>query len=274
MTTIVGISCADGLVIASDSKATKGPTAREEYLKIWDLEVGPYPAVITGAGRSAYISKYREFLQAECDMRSSRQPIQSRSEFVEIAEEQMQLFSRRYGVERFTRLGLLRMGDDDGGGHAGLLLPEFQAVIGIYAADPRLYFIGADGVSEEQQLFGSTGSGGPYCEYLLQKMICEGMSVSEGALFAIHIVEQVKHVDPHSGGSTQVAIVTKDGVEHWDTHKVAKATLAVSDIDEKASTLWRTSIRTQSVNNSNGKTSSAKKSSGKKKAKAARRLDR
>jgi 20S proteasome alpha/beta subunit len=91
VTTTVGMICSDGLVVASDSQATRGPSMREEYLKIWDLQVNPkLPALITGAGRGAYIAKYRELLQDACSARAESQPIRTVSEFVRVAEATMQ----------------------------------------------------------------------------------------------------------------------------------------------------------------------------------------
>lgn len=242
MTTIVGMCCSDGLVLGSDSKATRGPSAREEYLKIWDLDSGCFPAAITGAGRTSFISKYRDMLHEVCQLRRSRQPIQAVSEFVRIAEETMQDLSRIYGTERLSRLGLLRLGADDESRSSPSLLdlfPPFTAVLGIHGNKPHLYIVPPDGVAEEQQGFGAQGSGGPYAEYLLPKMYHDGITVAEAALCVVHIIEQVKHVDPHSGGPTQLAITTKSKVTHWTPEQVQQAVETVSRIDLKASALWR-----------------------------------
>jgi 20S proteasome alpha/beta subunit len=242
MTTIVGICCKDGLVIGSDSKATRGPSAREEYLKIWDLESGCFPAVITGAGRTAFFAKYRDMLQDVCRDRHSRQPIQNISDFIRVAEETMQDLSRIYGTERLTRLGLFRPGGEEEGRSVPSfadLFPHFTAVVGVHDQRPHLYFVPPDGVAEEQQGFGAQGSGGPYADYLLPKMYYDGITIAEAALYVVHVIEQVKHVDTHSGGPTQLAMVTKDKIKHWNQSQVEEAVRAASKIDLKAAALWR-----------------------------------
>jgi 20S proteasome alpha/beta subunit len=246
MTTIVGICCKDGLVIGSDSKATRGPSAREEYLKIWDLESGCFPAVITGAGRTAFFAKYRDMLQDICRDRRSRQPLQNISDFIRVAEGAMQDLSRIYGTERLARLGLFRpTGDEEGRNVPSFadLFPHFTAVVGVYAQRPHLFFVAPDGIAEEQQGYGSQGSGGPYAEYLLPKMYYEGITTEEAALYVVHVIEQVKHVDTHSGGPTQLAIVTKDKTKHWSQPEVEGAVASASKIDLKAAALWRKAAR-------------------------------
>jgi len=135
--------CKDGLVVASDSKATRGPTAREEFLKIWDLDVGhPFKAVITGAGRSAFIAKYRNLLEEVCAVRSQRQPIQTVPEFITVAEEAMQNMSRQYGTERLARLGVMRTGvgeEEHSSTNLFDILPNLVAVIGIHDDKPHRF---------------------------------------------------------------------------------------------------------------------------------------
>jgi len=246
VTTIIGMICKDGLVVASDSKATRGPTAREEFLKIWDLETGPFKAVITGAGRSAFIAKYRNLLEAVCAERAQRQPIQSVAEFVTIAEETMQNMSRQYGTERLARLGLMRPGTgEDEQTNVFDILPSLMAVIGIHDDKPHLFFIPPDGIAEEQQLFGSTGSGGPFADYLLPKMCRADFQIQEAALLAVHVIDQVKHVDPHSGGPTQLATVKKTTVKHWTKEEIREAEAQAAEIELKTAALWRRSAKSK-----------------------------
>jgi len=241
VTTIVGMICKDGLVVASDSKATKGPTAREEFLKIWDLNVGnTFKAVITGAGRSAFIAKYRNLLEEVCAARAQRQPIQTVPEFITVAEETMQNMSRQYGTERLARLGVMRTGvgeEEHSSTSLFDILPNLVAVIGIHDDKPHLFFIPPDGIAEEQQLFGATGSGGPFADYLLPKMCRADFQIGEAALLAAHVIEQVKHVDPHSGGPTQLATVTKAAVRHWTKAEIMQAELRAGEIEAKIAAL-------------------------------------
>lgn len=257
VTTIVGMVCKDGLIVASDSKATKGPTAREEFLKIWDLNVGPFKAVITGAGRSAFIAKYRNLLEDMCAVRAARQPIQTVPEFITLAEETMQNMSRQYGTERLARLGMMRSGGVGEEEHSSAslfdVLPNLMAVIGIHDERPHLYFIPPDGIAEEQQVFGATGSGGPFADYLLPKMCRGDFQMEEAVLLAVHVIEQVKHVDPHSGGPTQLAAVTKGSVKHWDRSEISNAEKKVSEIEAKAAALWKRSAKRKNGHSSGHK---------------------
>jgi 20S proteasome alpha/beta subunit len=257
VTTIVGMICEDGLVLASDSKATKGPTAREEFLKIWDLNVGRFKAVITGAGRSAFIAKYRDLLQEVCAVRAQRQPIQTVPEFITLAEETMQNMSKQYGTDRLARLGVLRgpSGNDDDRSTTSFydMLPDLMAVIGIHDKRPHLFFIPPDGIAEEQQLFGATGSGSPFAEYLLPKMCRSDFQMQEAALLAVHIIEQIKHVDPHSGGPTQLVTIGRSAVKHWNKSEISKAEERASGIEAKAAALWRRTARRKSGNHNRRK---------------------
>lgn len=248
MTTIAGIVCQDGIVLGSDSLATRGPSAREEYLKIWELSVGSHmPAVITGAGQGAYIAKYREMLQGECERRMrTGPPLDDSSGFVTLAEQTMQDLSRTYGTERFARLGLLDIGSGGSPTSTRGILPSLTAVIGVFHQEPHLYFVLPDGIAEEQQGFGSEGSGSPYADYLLPRFYHPGITLDDAALCVIYIIEQVKHVDPHSGGPTQVATVTRNGVRLWATEDVMQCTMSVNEIDKEVSALWKESITKQS----------------------------
>ena len=259
MTTIVGIICKDGLVIASDSKATHGPAMREEYLKIWDLDVCPGSAgVITGAGRATFIAKYRQLLQEACSAHLQNQPIRTTADFIRLAEQTMQHLAREYGTERMARLGILHTPTDERSTPAGFdLFPAFVAVIGIHDERPHIFVISPDGVAEEQLAFGAEGSGGPYAEYLLPKVYYDGMTVAEAELCAVHIVEQVKHADPHSGGPVQLVSITKSRpqrprIRRWTTAQIQKAVLQVADIEGQVSKAWRKVIRDM-ANSRNGK---------------------
>ena len=76
--------------------------------------------------------------------------------------------------------------------------------------------------------------------------------VEEAALLASHVIEQVKHVDPHSGGPTQLVTVTKGAVKHWTKVEIVQAEVRASEIEAKTAALWRRSAKTKTGGTRNG----------------------
>lgn len=225
---------------------------REEYLKIWDLDICQgMPGIITGAGRVAFIAKYRQSLQEACATHRNDRPIRTCADFVRIAEHTMQNMAREYGTERMARLGMLRPGGNGEQAHVQQplgMFPELLAVVGIHDEKPHIFVVSPDGIAEEQQAFGAEGSGGPFGEYLLPKFYHPEITVAEAELAAIHIVEQVEHADPHSGGPVQLASILKRGgsvpkVKRWTAREVQKALVDVADIESQVSSGWQKVIR-------------------------------
>jgi 20S proteasome alpha/beta subunit len=125
-----------------------------------------------------------------------------------------------------------------------MLLPDLVGIIGVYdQKNPRLFFVSPDGIAEEQQSFGAEGSGGTYAEYALPRMWYDGIPVAEAEICAIHIVEQAKHVDPHSGGPTQLASIGKSGIKHWSASAIQKMTTRLRTHEQYNGQQWRKTIK-------------------------------
>jgi len=66
---------------------------------------------------------------------------------------------------------------------------------------------GTDGTIEPISDYGAAGSGSAYAELLLKSLYDENISVDEAIKVAVYVIGEVKAIDPHCGGETQVAVL-------------------------------------------------------------------
>jgi len=183
-TTTVGIVCSDGIVMATDTRATMGYfIAHKRAKKVYEIDDH---VAMTIAGVVGDAQTMVELLRANSKLyrfeHGKNMPIPSAARLAAYV-----LFNSRY-VPLILQ-GLIG-GIDEEGPH-------------IFAVDP----LGS--LTEERVV--ATGSGSPVAYGVLESQIKEGMSVKEVVPVVITAVKSAMKRDAASGDSFDVALVTSQG---------------------------------------------------------------
>lgn len=192
-TTIIGIVCKDGVVMAADTQATAGNIVMNKYEK----KVFPVGKnlVISGCGIAADIRRVPKFLQAELRLKELRVGT------VPTVKQAANLLANiNYsGIRQPSMIpqqaGFLLGGFDDDG------------KVSLYTIEP------AGGVVEVKDYDANFGSGMPYVLGLLERQYKSGMTVKEGVELALEALKSSTQRDSGSGYGIDVFTITKDGIE-------------------------------------------------------------
>ncbi len=194
-TTTVGIACRDGVVFATDSRATMGylvasKKARKVY-KITDT-IG-----VTTAGGVADTQNLVNTLQAEAAYYLMREGVPM-------------------GVRASARLAANII-------HAYVLYPYIANLLvgGTDASGPKLFFLDLDGTLTEETMI-ATGSGSPVAYGVLETEFREGMSIEEASPIAIKAVRTAMKRDIATGNEIMVAMITKRGYRELSSEEIKK----------------------------------------------------
>jgi len=183
-TTTIGIVCSDGIVFATDTRATMGYfVAHKHAKKVYPIDDH---LAMTIAGAVGDAQMVVEILKANAQMyryeRGKPMPVSAAARLVGNV-----LFSARVAP---LILQALIGGIDESGGR-------------IYALDP----LGS--VTEEKCV--STGSGSPIAYGVLESQFKEGMTVKDTVPIVIRAIDSAMKRDAGSGDSFDVALVTSKG---------------------------------------------------------------
>jgi proteasome beta subunit len=183
-TTTVGITTADGVVLATDMRASAGNlVASKQAEKI--LEVHPRAALTISGAVSAAQSLVRS-LKAEVRLYEARRD----------EEMSMQALSTLTG-------NLLR---------SGAFFIVAPILGGVDSEGGHIYNIGPGGSVMEEEYF-ATGSGSPFALGVLEGAYDEEMSVEEARDAAARAVNSAIERDTASGNGMLLSVVTAEGVE-------------------------------------------------------------
>jgi len=192
-TTTVGLVCKDGVVLASESKATMGyMIAHKEVHKVFKIDdfIG-----ITTAGGVGVIQNLLRIIKAQINLYKME-----RGEITVNAVSTLLsniLHQNRY----FPIMAVMLVGGKDNTGF-------------------HLYSLFPDGSSIEDK-FISTGSGSPFAYGLLENEYKETMNVEEGIKLAANSVKVARERDTASGGKKiRIATITDKGFEFVDEKKI------------------------------------------------------
>jgi len=183
-TTTIGVVCRDGVLMATDTRATMGSfVAHKHAKKVYQID---HHLAMTIAGVVGDAQAIVEMLRANSALYrldlARPIPVNSAARLVSNI-----LFSARYyplGVQALVG------GVDDSGGH-------------IFALDP----LG----STMEEKYVSTGSGSPVAYGVLESEWKEQLSVKESIPVVVRAIDSAMKRDSASGDSFDVAIISKDG---------------------------------------------------------------
>ncbi|NPE28980.1 archaeal proteasome endopeptidase complex subunit beta [Methanococcoides sp. SA1] len=195
-TTTVGIVCTDGVVLATEQRATMGhfiasKTAKKIY-QIDDL-VG-----MTTAGSVGDAQQIVRIISVESKLFKMR-----RQESVTIKGITTLLSNMLSGQRYYPLMVQLLIGGVDKNG-------------------PAIYSLDALGGNIEETRAVSTGSGSPMAYGVLEDRYTEDMTVVEGVDLAIRALHNAMKRDSASGESIDVVVITKDNYERLDQEEVKK----------------------------------------------------
>ena len=192
-TTTLGMVCKDGVVIATEQRATMGTLiAHKTTKKLYKID--EHLALAT-AGLVGDLQSLSRYLSAESNLyrlkRNMPMPVKSAATLM------ANIMNQRKFMPFYVQLVL--GGYDADGGH-------------VYALD-------AAGGSIPDK-YTSAGSGSPYVFGVLEDHYKDDMSKEEGVNLAIRAISAAISRDSASGGMISVAFISKDGFEEISENEI------------------------------------------------------
>jgi proteasome beta subunit len=194
-TTTVGMVCNDGVVIATEQRATMGTLiAHKTTKKLYKID--QHLALAT-AGLVGDLQTLARYLSAEANLyrlkRDTRIPVKSAATLMS------NIMNQRKFAPYYVQL--IIAGYDTTGGH-------------VYSLDA------AGGAIPDK--YTSAGSGSPYVFGVLEDHYTDNLSIDEGVNLAIRAITAAKNRDSASGGMISVAAISKDGYNEIPEEEVKK----------------------------------------------------
>ncbi len=194
-TTTLGMVCKDGVVMATETRATMGTLIAHKITKKL-YQIDEHLALAT-AGLVGDLQILARYLNAEANLyrlkRDQKMPVRSAATLMSNILNQRKFFP--YYVQ------LILGGFDNTGGH-------------IFSLDA------AGGAIPDNYTAG--GSGSPYVYGVLEDNYQEGLSTDSGIDIAIRAITAAKNRDSASGGDINVAVITKDGFKEVTEEEIKK----------------------------------------------------
>ena len=194
-TTTLGMVCKDGVVIATETRATMGTLiAHKTTKKLYQID--KHLALAT-AGLVGDLQVLTRYLKAEANLyrlkRNIKMPVKSAATLMSNILNQRKFFP--YFVQ------LILGGFDDTGGY-------------VYSLDA------AGGAIPDK--YTSAGSGSPYVFGVLEDNYKDDLLTNEGIDLAIRAISAAKNRDSASGGRIDIVVITKDGFKEIPEDEVKK----------------------------------------------------
>ena len=194
-TTTLGMVCREGVVIATEQRATMGTLiAHKTTKKLYKID--EHLALAT-AGLVGDLQTLARYLNAEANLyrlkRDAKMPVKSAATLM------ANILNQRKFAPYYVQLIL--GGYDNSGGY-------------VYALDA------AGGAISDK--YTSAGSGSPYVFGVLEDNYKDNLTTDEGVDMAIRAITAAKNRDSASGGMISVAVITKDGFREVPEDEVKK----------------------------------------------------
>ncbi len=190
-TTTVGIIAKDGVVLATESKATIGNLISDKHVKKI-IQIDEHIAITT-AGSVGDVQVIGRFLASEAKMyrveRRRKIPVGALATLLSNV-----LNSNRF----FPYLG--------------------QFILAGYDTQPKLYELDPIGGMIEKK-YSATGSGSPIAYGILEDGYQEDMNVEDGIKLTIRAIKAASERDAFSGGNINLAVITKKGFQELNAEE-------------------------------------------------------
>lgn len=191
-TTTVGIACKDGIIMASDKRATMGYLiASKDIDKIYPIDDHISMTIAGGVGDAQQLIRW---MQAECRLYKLKH---NKRISVEAAANMLANILAQYKFYPFY----------------------VQLLIGGYDEKAKLYSIDMlGGITEEK--FTSTGSGSPVAYGVLEELVKEDAMIEDNLPVAAKAVNAAMRRDAASGERVDLITVTKQGFKRFSKDDV------------------------------------------------------
>ena len=194
-TTTVGLVCDDGVVFATDTRATMGyEVASKKARKVYKIADN---IAFTTAGGVADTQRLVNVMRAEAGYHTMREGVP-----MDVGACARLLANIMNAYSFFPYIAHLLVGGVDAGG-------------------PRLFFIGMDGGSTEESML-ATGSGSPVAYGVLETEFKEGMKVREVLPIVVKAIKTAMKRDIATGNEVMVATITKKGYAELTPEEIKK----------------------------------------------------
>ncbi|MDK2826099.1 proteasome endopeptidase complex, beta component Threonine peptidase. MEROPS family T01A [Methanolobus vulcani] len=195
-TTTVGIVCKDGVVLATEQRATMGNfIASKTAKKVYQIDDR---VAMTIAGSVGDAQQIVRVMSVESKLYKMR-----RKESMTIKGLTTLLSNMLSGQRYYPLMVQLLVGGYDKNG-------------------PSIYSLDALGGSIEETKAVSTGSGSPFAYGVLEDRYRENMSTEEGVELAVRALHNAMKRDSASGENIDVVVITKDKYTRLDMDEVKK----------------------------------------------------
>ena len=194
-TTTLGMVCKDGIIVATEKRATMGTLiAHKATKKLYKIDT--HLALAT-AGLVGDLQVLARYLNAEANLyrlkRDTRMPVESAATLMSNILNQRKFYP--YYVQ------LILGGYDNTGGH-------------VYSLDA------AGGAIPDK--YTAAGSGSPYVFGVLEDNYRDDLTIDEGIDIAVRAIIAAMARDSASGGMIDVAIITKEGFKEIPEEEIKK----------------------------------------------------
>lgn len=194
-TTTLGMVCKDGVIVATEKRATMGTLiAHKATKKLYKID--NHLALAT-AGLVGDLQVLVRYLNAEANLyrlkRDIKMPVESAATLMSNILNQRKFYP--YYVQ------LILGGYDDSGGH-------------VYSLDA------AGGAIPDK--YTAAGSGSPYVFGVLEDNYRDHLTIDEGIDIAVRAITAAMERDSASGGMIDVAIITKEGFKEIPEEEIKK----------------------------------------------------
>jgi len=202
-TTTIGLVCSEGIVLASESRATMGFfIASKDAKKIYQIDdlVG-----MTTAGSVGDAQRLVKVMQVESKLYKMRRQ------------------------ENMTIKGIGSLLSNVLGGNRYFPYMVQLIIGGVDKTGPSLYSLDAMGGQLEESTAVSTGSGSPIAYGILEDRYKKDMSMDEGVDLAIRALHNVVKRDAASGNGVKVVRITSDSYVEVDDAVIEEKRKAFND---------------------------------------------
>jgi len=194
-TTTLGMVCKEGVVIATEKRATMGTLiAHKATKKLYKID--SHLALAT-AGLVGDLQVLARYLNAEANLyrlkREMKMPVKSAATLMSNILNQRKFYP--YYVQ------LILGGYDDTGGH-------------VYSLDA------AGGTIPDK--YTAAGSGSPYVFGVLEDTYKDNLTIEEGIDIAVRAITAAMNRDSASGGMIDVAVITEEGFKEIPEEEIKK----------------------------------------------------
>jgi proteasome beta subunit len=199
-TSILGIVCKDGVIMAGDRRATAGNLVLSKNTQKV-VQVNDY-LVTSGTGVASDIDMLQKIISAELKLKHLRSKTRPT---VEEAANLIGNIAYR-NIRQFSTLPFI----------AGTLVAGFNesGSFELYSVEP------AGGVMKVDDYDANFSSGMPFILGLLERQYKKDLSLKEGVQLALEALKSSTQRDSASGNAIDVFTITKDGITHVVRQKI------------------------------------------------------